>query len=308
MATTTPLRSVTDGPRLTVNDYLKDPLRVPALVLDMMKGEFISDAVLRDAGGNFGAVRFEESTPQFADGEPEVRAEFAEVPVVPGSVGVQHVTFSAERALAVMVSDEMKRRQNVDAVNRQMTQVKNTMVRAWDRVFFNALLTNPNLNAPVTAVNEWGTATSTIRKDLASAIEVIETAVVDATNRPDDVFGYEPDVLIINHATKGDLFANDEIAKIWQGNIADENIVYTGKLPNKLMGLNVLVSRRVPADTAIVMQRGRVGFISDELPLQATPLYRDEPRKSMRSDVQRASAVGVDNPRAAVLITGIGPS
>lgn len=305
MATTTPLRSVTDGPRLTVNDYLKDPTRIPALVLDMMKGEFIADAVLRDAGGNFGAVRYEESTPQFADDEPEVRGEFGEVPVVPGSVGVQHVAFSAERALAIMISDTMVRRQNVDSVNRQLTQVKNTMVRAWDRVFFNGLLNNPGLNTPVAATASWGAGTSTIRKDLASAIEVIETAVVDATNRPDDVFGYEPDVLIINHATKGDLFANDEIAKIWQGNIADENIVYTGKLPNTLMGLNVLVSRRVPANTAIVCQRNRVGFISDELPLQATPLYRDEPRKSSRSDVQRASAVGIDNPKAAVLITGV---
>lgn len=305
MATTTPVRSVTDGPRLTVNDYLKDPLRIRALVLNLLKNEFIADTVLRDGGPNYGAVRYEESEPQFADGEPEIRAEFAEVPVVGTSGGIKRVAFSDERALAIMISDEMKRRRNVDDVNKQLRKVKNTMIRAYDKVFFDAVLNHPNLPTAVTATNPWADADSTIRKDLASAIQVIEDAVVDPADRPDDVFGYEPDVLIINHTTKADLFSNDEIAKIWQGNIADENIVYRGKLPNKLMDLNVLVSRRVPADTALVLQRGVVGFISDELPLTVTPLYRDEPRKSMRSDVQRASAVGLDNPKAVVKITGI---
>jgi len=38
----------------------------------------------------------------------------------------------------------------------------------------------------------------------------------------------------------------------------------------------------------IPLQRGASGFIADELPLQATPLYRDEPRKVSRSDVEAA--------------------
>ena len=40
-------------------------------------------------------------------------------------------------------------------------------------------------------------------------------------------------------------------------------------------------------------------------PLNATALYRDEPRKIWRSDVQRVSAIGLDQPKAACIITGI---
>jgi hypothetical protein len=53
------------------------------------------------------------------------------------------------------------------------------------------------------------------------------------------------------------------------------------------------------------MQRNRCGFIADELPFQASPLYRDEPRKTMRSDTQRSSAIGLDQPLSIVLLSGI---
>jgi hypothetical protein len=53
------------------------------------------------------------------------------------------------------------------------------------------------------------------------------------------------------------------------------------------------------------MQRKRAGFIADELPMLASPLYRDEPRKTWRSDVQRAAAIGFDQPLAICVLTGV---
>jgi hypothetical protein len=53
------------------------------------------------------------------------------------------------------------------------------------------------------------------------------------------------------------------------------------------------------------MQRNRLGFYSDEISLTASPLYRDEPRKTWRSDVQRASALGIDQPQAVCMLTGV---
>jgi hypothetical protein len=117
--------------------------------------------------------------------------------------------------------------------------------------------------------------------------------------------GFEADTMIINHGTKNTLLQSSSFAAPYIGDIASESLQYTGVLPNKIFNLDVLVSRQVPAGNAIVMQRNRCGFIADELPFQASPLYRDEPRKLSRSDVQRASAIGLDMPSAIVLVSGV---
>ena len=131
-------RGYSDSPRITVNELLKDPLVIPALILDITQNEFVMDAVLRMGGAApSGAVRYSESTPLYADDFPEIRPEFGEVPVVPTSIGVPRVVFSHERAMAIMVSDEMRRRQAIDPVTRQLLQVKNTMVYSWNTAFYS---------------------------------------------------------------------------------------------------------------------------------------------------------------------------
>ena len=94
-------------------------------------------------------------------------------------------------------------------------------------------------------------------------------------------------------------------AEYYGGDIASENLRYTGKLPQKIMGVDVLMSPRIPVGKAIFLQRGASGFIADEFGLNATPLYRDEPRKTWRSDVSRMSAVGIDQPKSVVVVTGL---
>jgi hypothetical protein len=313
---TFPIASSYDGQRITVDDYLKDPMRVPALVLDLMSNEFIIESVLRNAGMNeSGAVRYERSTPLFAQNDSDIRAEFAEVPATTGAVGELLVAYSYERALAIQVSDAMRRRQIVDPVNRQLTQVKNTMVKNWNVAFFNLLVSQipSSSQYSITAADAWdgtiaqgGTSTANsgiIRAHLADAIWLVENAAYDAQGQ--NFFGFEPDTLVIDHTAKLALFKSVDFAKPYIGDAATDSIYYTGLLPNKIMNLDVLVSRQCPAGTAFVMQRGRLGFYSDEIPLSATPLYRDEPRKTWRSDVQRASALGVDQPQAVCMLTGV---
>lgn len=353
-----------DGPRITVDDYLKDPLRIPALVLDIMANEFIIETVLRNAGANqSGAVRYEKSVPLYANSDTNIRAEFAEVPAATGSVGEILVAYSYERALAITVSDEMRRRQVVDPVNRQLTQVKNTMVRSWNKAFFSLLdqiidsqpappvyqinnggngATNATFSAAGSTYSSYGswtagaagtnnfaderwdsaavqngswsggTSASTgmwgpnlIRGHISDAIWLIENAQYQATGQTDNFFGFEPDTLIINHTAKLALFKSVDFARPYIGDAATSSIQYTGVLPRKIMNLDVLVSRQCPANSAYVVQRNRLGFYSDEVPLTASPLYRDEPRKLWRSDVQRSAAMGLDQPQAVCRIDNI---
>jgi hypothetical protein len=301
----TPAYSSLDGPRVTVDALLKDPLVIPALILDMTENEFIVDAVLRQGGlATSGAVRYSESTPLYADDTPEIRAEFAEVPVVPTSIGIPRVVFTHERAMAIMVSDEMRRRQVIDPVTRQLQQVKNTMVWSWNAAFYSAVVANAGIQT-LAVSNAWASSNATIRGDIANAVYLIENASINSPLGLSQYLGFEADTMIINHATKNTLLQSSSFAAPYIGDIASENLQYTGVMPNRVFNLDVMVSRQIPAGNALVMQRNRCGFIADELPLQASPLYRDEPRKTQRSDVQRASAIGLDMPSALCLLSGI---
>lgn len=301
----TPVYSASDGPRITVDSLIKDPLQIPALILDMTQNEFVVDAVLRNAGlAQSGVVRYEESTPLYADQNPSLRAEFGEVPVVPTSIGLPRAVYAHERAMAILVSDEMRRRQVVDPVTRQLLQVKNTMVYAWNNAFISAVLNNSSVQTQVSA-NPWASSNATIRADLANAGYLIENANIVSGSGITQWLGFEPDTLIVNHQTKATLLQSSSFAAPYLGDIASENLLYTGKLPNKIFNYDVLVSRQIPVGNAILMQRNRCGFIADELPMLASPLYRDEPRKVWRSDVQRAAAIGFDQPLAICVMSGI---
>ena len=298
-------RSYSDAPRITVNELLKDPLVIPALILDITQNEFVMDSVLRMGGAApSGAVRYAESTPLYADDYPEIRPEFGEVPNVPTSIGIPRVVFSHERAMAIMVSDEMRRRQAIDPVTRQLMQVKNTMVYSWNTAFYSAVVANASIQTLAVA-NPWASAAATIRADLAQAVYLVENANIVSPSGVTQWLGFDADTLIINHGTKNTLLQSSTFAAPYIGDIASENLLYTGKLPQQIFNLDVLISRKVPAGNAIVMQRQRAGFYADEVPFMAGPLYRDEPRKTWRADTQRAAAIGLDQPLAICLLSGV---
>jgi hypothetical protein len=206
--------------------------------------------------------------------------------------------------MAIMVSDEMRRRQVVDPVTRQLQQVRNTMVYSWNQAFYSAVVANAGIQT-LAVSNAWASSNATIRADIANAVYLVENASVSSSIGFNSFLGFEADTMLINHATKNTLLQSSSFAAPYIGDIASENLQYTGVLPNKIFNLDVMVSRQVPTGNALIMQRQRAGFIADELPMVASPLYRDEPRKSSRSDVQRSSAIGLDQPLAVVLLSGI---
>jgi hypothetical protein len=140
---------------------------------------------------------------------------------------------------------------------------------------------------------------SAIRADLVAAMKLIATAKAPGQNT---AFGFKADTMVVGQGRQFDLIRQDDFNKPFVGNIASENLQYVGKLPSKIMGLDVVVSRVLPDNVVMVTERKRVGFIADELPLQTSAMYRDEPRKTMRCDVQRASAMGLDQPLSMALI------
>lgn len=308
MTTTVGFNSSADGIRISVNAFIKRPAVVRARMLRMLDQQFISDALLRTGPkADGGAVMYEESTPLFANEDAATVEEFGEIPATIGESGIPRLVATTKKGLGLLISREMRDRDDVGKVDQQMLQIRNTMIRTWENVFLTGLLGNPNIHT-IAAAAAWSLGTSKIRYDLAQAMYVVSNSDSDTTNNTgDNKFMFEPDTLVISRKTEADFLSSDDVAKVFLGgNIADENLQYKGKMGRQFFGLDVVKSWRLPAGQAVVMQRKVVGGVSDERPLEVTPL-REVPdnTETYRSNTVRRSAIFIDQPKAACVITGI---
>lgn len=300
------------GPRMTVSMMMKNPAFLPRRVIQMTDNAFITEAVLRQGDQTLsGVVVYYESTPLYSADDPQVMDEFGEIPTTTGSLGLPRVARAVRRALALRVSKTDMDRNSADKVTTQMTQIRNTMVRAWEDALFSALVANANVQT-LSTDTAWGNSGSHIRKDVNAAKFVIANAASDSAGK--QKFGFVADTLIISTLSQFDFLNSSEVQTPYVGSLATESLLYTGKLPNKFLDLDVIVSWRLStyvSSAALVMQRKVVGAISDERSLSGTPMYplggggNGGPREMFRSDITRSSAIAIDQPLAACFITGV---
>lgn len=309
---TTSLVSVSDGPRITVADLVANPLFIPTKLRDLVANQFISEALLRNAGPNpSGIVGYHEGDPMFLEDDVQDVAEFGEISVSGGRLGLPRIAYAVKKALGVRVSKEMIDENKLDAVNKQITGLANTFIRANDRGAKALLQSAAVPTMPVST--PWDDPDGKPRTDLAKAIDEISNAAPTEAQggTEDEHFGFEPDTIVINNGLLATLLDNENVLKVYQGNIADQSIAYTGALPATIAGLNVIKSRTFPRDRVLVLQRGVVGFYSDTRPLQFTGLYPEGngpnggPTETWRSDASHKRALGLDQPKAALWLTGL---
>lgn len=299
MPTTEFVSSTDQGSQLKVNDFIKQPTLVQSVMTNMMNKQFIADALLRQApGAAGGVVKFHEDESLFAQGI-EIIAEYGEIPVAKGQDGTPRAVFTRKGGGALVISEEMRTRNSIDLVNKRLRQIRNAMVKFWDDAFMQAVFTStmPTMAVPLA----WTDTTAKVRFDLAKAGEV----VLGQTDSNGNEFAFTPDTLVVHPLRASALAYNDDVAKVFQGNIANLNPLYTGDTGRDLLGYRLLKSFRVPVNKAILLERKTVGFISDERPLRTTPMYEQRERESHRADTTRMSAVGIDAPKAGVILTGV---
>jgi hypothetical protein len=306
----TGIASQSDGPKITVAAMTKDPTIIPRRILSKLENQFLADDLLRKLPPtSSGAYIYEESTPLFAEGDAPVVNEFGEIPLISGRVGARRVAVTIKRALGMRISIEMKNRNNIDKVNTQITQIKNTFVRTWETAFVSALLNHPDIHSiPTTAA--WDAVGAAIREDLVEATAAIENSSLDPVNAPyEDFFGFSPNTLIVGRNGRDALMLSDDFNKAYVDNKADESVLYTGKLPGRFFNVDaIMVSRemdRLAPDAALLLERKTCGGIGDERPLRSTPMREDPDRESWRSNTVRQSAVLIDQPKCVCKITNI---
>lgn len=308
---TTQVVSISDGPRITVADLIGAPMMVPTRMKELMTNVFFSESLLRNAGANpAGLVGYSEGDPSFLDGDVQDVAEFGEIPVSAGRMGVPRVAIATKRAIGVRVSREMRDENRVGAVQQQMIQMRNTFVRA-DSNAAKALI---NAGVPTMAVDDaWDTAGGKPRRDIADAIlEVTQAAPAPGdVASPEEWYGFQPDVFVYNPGLFPVLMDNEDFLKVFQGNIANENINYTGVMPGRVHGLIPIASMSWPVGEVLIAERGTIGFYSDTRALEFTALYPEGngpnggPRETWRSDASHKRAMALDQPKAGIRLTGL---
>lgn len=296
--------STRDQQPITVNALVDNPLIVRERILAEFANQFVTDQVLRNVGSaTGGAVEYRVSSGLFADNGAEIVNEFAEIPLATVTKGDLLSEPVRKRALAVAISQEMRDRNNMGEVDRQLTAVRNTVVRDIDAAFLTKLTAAVTQSRAATAT--WATsASATIRKDINAAKLLIKKAVAPSTSQ--SYMAFEPDTLLIGVDAEADLLNSTEFTQLIFGSANPSNIAGLNNLPDaNILGLRPLVTIALPAGTAYVMQSKVVGGYADERPLQATELYEHRPTETWRSDVVRSTAVFIDQPLAVAKITGI---
>lgn len=293
------------GRKTTVDDIRNNPLLLPARILELLDGQFIDDVLLRYEG-DASTIAFEEGTSLFLDSEVQELIEFEEIPVAGMQRGLQRLAIATKKGLGVRVSEDMRRENNMAAINRQVIALRNTLIRA-RFVAMRQLVLNPAIPS-IPASAAWDTSSGRPRRDLAAAQEVIASAGDDTAGT---TFGYEADTTVVPGSITPVLLDNEDFLKVYRGNIAGENIAYTGKLPQDVLGTLGLKARFWPSDRVLVCQRKTIGFYTDPRPLEVTPLYPEGngpnggPTESHRTDATMKRGEGIDNPLAACWITGV---
>lgn len=293
------------GRKTTVSDLRRNPLILPARILSLLDGQFIDDILLRYEG-DASTIAFEEGSSLFLDDEVQEMLEFEEIPVAGYQRGLPRVAVATKKGLGVRISEDMVRENNLAAVNRQVLALVNTMVRA-RFLAMRQLVLNPAIPT-IPASAAWDTANGKPRRDLAAAAEVVASAGDDSVDTTEN---YEADTTVMPGAITPILLDNEDFLKVYGGNLASQNIAYTGKLERDVMGMLGLKARFWPKDRVLVCQRKTLGFYTDPRPLEVTPLYPEGngpnggPTESHRTDATMKRGMGIDNPLAACWITGV---
>jgi hypothetical protein len=296
--------STRDQQPITVNAMVANPLIIPERILAEFQNQFVSDQLLRNAGkATGGAVQYRVSSGLFADTGAEIVAEGGEIPLATVTKGDINTAQTQKRALGVAITQEMRDRDAVGEVERQIQVVKNTVVRDVDGAFITALTGAVTQTRAATAT--WATAgTATIRKDINAAKLLIKKATAPGASA-NSYMAFQPDTLLIGVDSEADLLNSNEFTQLIFGSANPSNIASLNDLPDaNVLGLRPLVSIALPAGTAYVLQSKVVGGYADERPLQATELYEERKNELWRSDCLRTTAGFIDQPLAAAKITG----
>lgn len=276
----------------TISRFLSSPTLIQRAITSITADRFISDSLLtgrtRPSGG---AVQFEQTESKYPDQPVESVAAGQEFPLTTLGNGPSKIVAVRKWGIDTIVTDEAIRRLTRTPVDRALIKMGNGVIRQVDVTALAAITAAPIQTLAAAAV--WSTAAHPILTEVLTA-----RAMIAEQNE-----GYMADSLVLSDDAYTALMGNEPIRQA----MARETLaspVYTGML-GRLAGLDVMVSPNLPtATSALVLDRGVLGGMADEVPLMASTMRQEETER-WRLRAKRITVPFVLEPKAAVEITGV---
>lgn len=288
------------GTAITVDAFLRDPLRVQRTIQDLTAQRFIADRVFSPGGpATGGAVIFDQVqiNDLYAGRDVQAIKPGSEFPIVTDANPAPLVAKTIKWGGAAIITYEERDRDRRDILNRELTKLRNTIVRKVDTVAVATLRGAPILQQ--TASSSWTNAAAAIVKDVATA----EVAV----DKQD--MGYQLTDALVSPTTMLNITSNDKILQqIYYSGGAVSSPLGSGASGQSRMsgflGLNWYVSNRVDDDEVILLAGQTAGSISDEKPLYSRVVDQPEQERLLVM-AARLTVPYVTDPKSVVRITGV---
>jgi len=313
---------------VTVDYLLKNPQVLRRrFTQDLGQKGYISEAILQ--GGytvEGGAIRYNRDESLFPDKEGgrrtyEIVAEGARFPLIGPQAPTEQVEKSAKHGLRMFVTWEQIKRNQVAQVEKDLRYLKNELIDYVDNLFMQKFLTDttiPSINvttgvvaqgASIVGAGPFSTGATGVfsgavwgRSDLGAVRDIMKAKSMMTNLRR----GFRPDTLLVNDNAVAYFGAHDQLWKLFAADPGDSQPVFTGQMPGKLAGLDVLYTPFIPSGSAFVMQRKMLGGYGDERPESIQVLPFDEDREVQQIKASRVMAFFIDEPAAAIRLTGLG--
>ncbi len=283
--------------RITVEAFLRTPTRVQRAVVDLTRQRFIADFIYTGGDAAGGAVVYDRvlAGDLFTTRDVQPIEPGSEFPIVDTGETVPLVAAVTKWGGASIITYEAVRRDQRDVLARQLTKLRNTVIRKVDTVAVAALNADPSVPvAPGAAA--WNNTTT---GDPISDLEAARSAIDDAD------LGYMADTVLVNPLQRLRLMARKDIRdSLPRESTAGNPVLAGGAALNGLLGFRWLVSNRVPAGSAYVLARGVLGSIRDELPLYSRTVDQPDQERWLIM-AARVTVPVITDPLAAFRLTGL---
>ncbi|MGO3084259.1 hypothetical protein [Ancrocorticia populi] len=301
----TTIHSIHDGAKYTVDQLMADPKAITTPILTFLEEWDLAKFLLRDGGSNLGSVVFEKDAVPMTEDALETVPEFSEVPTTRMVGGKQVTALSEVEARALSISYQMRDYNKVDQVKRGIQQLQNRAVYDSSQRLKTLVTSVDTGIESIPASAPWGGTGSAVVHDVYAAIEAVVDAEVPGFEGQDVSYTYEPTTMIMPRGAIGAFLQDEEVRSLYVGNIASENPVYKGVQSFQFAGLTVVCPKFWFKDRILITEPGALGFYSDAQSLiMRGPMDKPETRE-VRYQLERDRALGIDQPKAGVWITGI---
>lgn len=283
-----------DGTRLTVDTLLKAPTVLQKRIITPSQN-FLSDLLFRPGTTDSGAVLYNKAKKEDiypSRGEVQQIEPGARYPMVDVEEGGSEVALATKFGAGYIVTDEAKRRNNLNVITKGNLKLRNAMLR---QDAYRALSAFRDAVPTVNAVASWSTARA-MREDVLRNVAAIRSLGL----------GYNPDTCIISPNTATELLLLAEFDSLMPRENRELNPLYNPTLSG-LLQINWVVNEFAQDNEAILLQTQITGANIVEVPFNVE-VEREGTRKRDVVLADKWSVPVIDEPESALIITGVNPT